>query len=71
MIRKELFGDDAKPNSFANHVIENAIGPILKLDSAPTAAIPQLEGDQIGYFNNKIYLVIEGVLKEFSISNTA
>ena len=59
------------PSGFEQWAIENAQQRIAILDSAPTAAIPQIREGDIAYFNNKIYLVIDGVLKEFSVSSTA
>lgn len=70
MKRTELTGDDAKPNSVFNFIFDNAIGPIIILDSSPTAAEPILEEKQIGVFSNKLYFVIGGTLKEISTTDT-
>ena len=71
MKRKELYGKAAEADSFENFVIANALGPIIILDSAPTAAIPQLTETQIGYYSNKIYTVISGTLYSFNLTTVA
>lgn len=71
MRRTELTGDDAKPNSLFNFIFENAMGNIIILDAAPTAAVPILKENQVGYYSNKVYFVTSGVLKEFTVSSTA
>ena len=61
MKRKELTGDSAKPDSFENHVLRNALGPVLVLVAAPTSAGNQLpnHGD-IGAFGTNLYLNVSG-----------
>ena len=71
MKRTDLYGKDAEPNSFPNFVIANALGPVIILDSAPTATIPQLTETQIGYYSNKIYTVISGTLYSFDLTTVA
>ena len=71
MRRTELRGKDAEANSTYNFIFDNAMGNLIILDSAPTAAIPILTENQLGYFNNKVYLVTSGVLKEFVVASTA
>ena len=71
MIRKELKGDAAKADSFENHVIQNALGKVRILDAAPTSTTNSVPEGEAGYFNNKVYLTIGGVLKEFAVSSTA
>ena len=58
-------------DGFENHTYENAQQRINILDSAPTAAEPLISEGELGYFNNKIYWMISGVLKEFAVSSTA
>lgn len=60
-----------EPNGFEQFTIENAQGVMISLSSAPTSTIPQLIEKQWGYYNNKVYFVIDGVLKEFAVSSTA
>lgn len=69
MIRQA--GKPIAPGSFEEHTVENAQQKIQVLDSAPTASEPLISEGNIGYFNNKVYLMIDGVLKEFSVSSTA
>ena len=69
MIRQA--GKPIAPGSFEEHTVENAQQRLQVLDSAPTAANPLITEGNWGYFNNKVYFVIDGTLKEFSVSSTA
>ena len=69
MIRQA--GKPIAPGSFEEHTVENAQQRLQVLDSAPTAAKPLITEGNWGYFNNKVYFVIDGTLKEFSVSSTA
>ena len=71
MKRKELTGEDAKADSAINHIFSNALGKINILDVAPTSTTNSVPEGEAGYFSNKVYLTIGGVLKEFSVSSTA
>lgn len=66
-----LSGEAANPQSFENHVIDKALGPIIILSSAPTAAIPQLVETQIGYYSGKLYFVIGGTLYSVTLTTVA
>lgn len=67
MKRKELKGDAAKPDSFENFVIENAIGPILVLGSPPTTAGNQLphHGDA-GTNGGNLYVRLGATIYRFT-----
>ena len=52
-------------------LIREAQGNVLILTSAPTAAQPILTENQRGYFNNKIYQVLNGTLYEQAVTATA
>lgn len=39
-----------------NHVLQEGIGKTIALDSAPTASAPLLTSDEIGVYNDKIYI---------------
>jgi hypothetical protein len=69
VIRKTGF--QVEQDSFEQHVYENAQQKIIVLDEAPTQAIPLISEGDIAYFSGKVYFVIGGVLKEFSVSSTA
>ena len=69
MIRKPDL--NSEPNGFEQFVYDNAQQRIQILDAAPTAAEPLIKEGNFGYFNNKIYWVINGTLKEFAVSSTA
>ena len=64
-------GLKTEPDGFERWVEQNAQQRIIILDSAPTAAIPQIRESDLGYYSNKVYFMIGGVLKEFSVSSTA
>lgn len=51
MKRKELFGDDARPDSFANFTIANAQQRMIDLtgSSVPTTSNTILEEGEIGF----------------------
>lgn len=69
MIRQP--GRPVQPSGFEQHVYDNAQQRIIILDSAPTAAEPIISEGNFGYYSNKVYWMINGVLKEFSVSSTA
>lgn len=64
-------GLSVEVGGFEDWTYTNAQQKVQILDSAPTAAIPLIQENTIGYFNNKIYFVFGGVLKEVALSNTA
>lgn len=66
-----LFGDDAQPDSPVSKIIRDAAGKTQILDAAPTAAANPIPEGERGYFNNKMYETVGGVLKEWAVSNTA
>ena len=57
-------------NSFEQWTYDNAQQKIVILTSAPTAAVPQIREGDIGYFNNVLYFVVGGILKQVSVSST-
>lgn len=58
------------PNSFEQFVFDNAQQKVKELTETPTAASPILSEGNIGYISGKIYFVIGGVLKQFSVTDT-
>jgi len=64
-------GEIIKPSSVEGLIIDNALGKVLILDAAPTSANNSVPEKEIGYFSNKLYMTIEGTLKEWSVSSTA
>jgi len=64
-------GVQIKPDSTESSIIEGALGKVLVLDAAPTSANNSVPEKEIGYFSNKLYMTIEGTLKEWSVSSTA
>jgi len=63
-------GRSYSQDGFEKHVYDNAQQRIQILSSAPTAAEPLITEGNIGYYNNKIYWMIDGTLKEFAVSST-
>lgn len=68
MIRKA--GLTVEPGGFEEHTYRNAQQKVQILDSTPSAAEPLISEGNKGYFNNKIYEMIGGVLYEYSVTPT-
>ena len=71
MIPFQLTGDDAKQDSPFKTIIAGALGKVIILDVAPTSTTNTVPEKELAYFNNKLYMTIEGTLKEWSVSSTA
>lgn len=61
-------GLDVPIGGFEEHVYTNAQQKILILDSAPTAAIPLISENNIGYFSGKLYYMISGTLYSLTLT---
>lgn len=61
-------GYPVEPGSFEQWVADNAQQKVTILDSAPTAAIPLITENNIGYFSSKLYFVISGTLYSVSLT---
>lgn len=70
MIRPQLEGDEARPDSVTNHIINNGLGKIRVLDAAPTSTGNSVPEGELGYFNLKIYATIAGTLYEWAVTAT-
>lgn len=68
MLPKDLTGDAAKADSFERYVLQNAIGPILILDAAPTTAGGQLREGMIGIYSTNLYLTVSGTTYRISLT---
>ena len=71
MIPFQLTGEDAKPDSPLKSIIQGALGKVIILSAAPTAANNTVPEKELAYFSNKLYMTIEGTLKEWSVTSTA
>ena len=60
MLPKDLTGEDAKADSFANHVIQSALGKALILSEADTTVKGLVSEGEVGYYNSKLYFRISG-----------
>ena len=64
-------GEIIKADSIEASIIDKALGKVMILESAPTSTNNLVPEKEIGYFNNKLYMTIEGTLKEWSVTSTA
>lgn len=56
-----LTDEERKPDSFAQHVLDNAIGGIITLDTAPTTANGLLPEGYFGINSTNLYLTHNSV----------
>lgn len=62
-------GEEAKPDSSIQTIMEDAIGPILALDAAPTTAGNQLPHHaDIGYFSTDLYVRLGATIYRISLT---
>ena len=66
-----LFGEESKPDSTVRQIMQGAMGNVLILTAAPTAAANTVPEKVLAYFNDKMYITINEVLKEWSVTSTA
>ncbi len=60
MIRFPLDGEDAKPDSAVNTIIENALGKAIVTDAQPTTTNNILSDGQVGFYSGSFYWKING-----------
>ncbi len=69
MKRTTLFGEDAKQDSFAEHVLQNAIGPIEILDSAPSTSNKNVQRGQIARHDTTLYIESGGTVYSLALTS--
>lgn len=68
MRRKELQGDEAKPDSTINHILSNGQGIPVSLSEAPTTDGGQLKGNEWGHYDGTLYINLGGTIYSIALT---